>query len=105
MTRPPLDAHFADIVIILLEFMKMYFANQITKIQTFSGLAQALSYREGTPNLIVHLIKSDSCRLDKIKDTIKAAVKDGNNISQGQIILYSLYKLKKKCYTSGMVGL
>ena len=72
-----LDAHFAVAVITLLEFMKTCRANRITKIQTPSGLAQALSYRGGTPNSIVHLIELDRSRLEEIKDMIKGAIKDG----------------------------
>ena len=72
-----LDAHFAVAVITLLEFMKTCRANRITKIQTPSGLAKALSYRGGTPNSIVHLIELDRSRLEQIKNMIKGAIKDG----------------------------
>ena len=72
-----LDAHFAVAVITLLEFMKTCRANRITKIQTPSGLAKALSYRGGTPNSIAHIIELDRSWLEQIKNMIKGAIKDG----------------------------
>ena len=62
-----LDAHFTVAIITLLELMKTCCANYITKIPTPSSLAQAMSYRGGTPNLIVHLIELDRCYLIKLR--------------------------------------
>ena len=72
-----LDAHFAVAVIVLLEFMKTSRANRITKIQTPSGLAKALSSNGGTRNSIVQLVELDREYLEKIKDMLKDTVKQG----------------------------
>ena len=66
-----LDDHLAVAAIILLEFLETCHTICITKIQPPSGLAQALSYRGGEPNSIVHLTKLDCRLLAQIYDMIK----------------------------------
>ena len=66
-----LDAHFATVNRHLLQFMKTWRRNRITKINTPNGLAFALSFKSGVKNSMVQLLKVNRSTVDEILETFK----------------------------------
>ena len=84
-----LDAHFASMNGHLLSFMKMYKKNTITKIQTPSGLASALSFRSGIRNTMVQLVECDRTVMDKWVSIIEPTAKKARDyFSRANHIFY-----------------
>ena len=62
-----LDAHFATSNRHLINFMKTWRDNRVTRINTSKGLAYALSFGQGMKNTIVLLVEFNRTKLDDLK--------------------------------------
>ena len=54
-----LDAHFARCMRFLSHFMRTWYKNKVTKINTPNGLGYALAWKGGIPNVMVQVTKMD----------------------------------------------
>ena len=52
-----LDAHFATCMRFLTHFMRTWYKNRVTKINTAKGLGYALAWKGGIPNVMVQVVK------------------------------------------------
>ena len=68
--KTQLDAHFAKAAGFLKRFMKTWYRNKVTKINTPRGLAHALSWNGGMQNVAVQLLELDASHCDKIRKTL-----------------------------------
>ena len=69
-----LDAHFATANRHLINFMKTWQENKVTKINSPKGLAWALSFNKGVKNSMIQLVDFDCETLDKIQAVFKEAI-------------------------------
>jgi len=68
-----LDAHFATTNRHLVNFMKTWQENRVTKINSPRGLAWALSFNKGVKNSMIQLVNFDRKKLDEIQAILKVA--------------------------------
>ena len=68
-----LDAHFATTNRHLINFMKTWRQNRVTKINSPRGLAWALSFNNGVKNSMIQLVNFNRQRLDEILKIFQSA--------------------------------
>ena len=68
-----LDSHFATTNWHLVNFMKTWKENRVTKINSPRGLAWALSFNKGVKNSMIQLVNFNRKKLDEIQDILKVA--------------------------------
>ena len=61
-----LDAHFATCMRFLTHFMRTWYKNRITTINTPNGLGYALAWKGGIPNVMVQVVKINRDHVAKI---------------------------------------
>jgi len=61
-----LDAHFATCMRFLTHFMRTWYKNRVTTINTPNGLGYALAWKGGIPNVMVQVVKINRHHVEKI---------------------------------------
>ena len=85
-----LDAHFATSNRHLLNFMKTWRTNRITRINTAQGLSYALSFNFGLKNSMVQLVEFDFPKLESLKAIFdKLITKCGSYYSRANEITFT----------------
>ena len=98
-----LDAHFATSNRHLLNFMKTWRDNHVTRINTSKGLAYALSFGQGMKNSIVLLVEFNRIKLDQLKLLFnKMILQCSEYYTIGQIILNLMSRPKACGATKGI---
>ena len=69
-----LDAHFATCMRFLTHFMRTWYKNRVTKINTPKGLGYALAWKGGIPNVMVQVVKMNRPHVTKIFETFQPII-------------------------------